>query len=424
MTYSSPESNHAVTVLAPASDTMKSALMLTRRHCFELFAASAGLGRAWANTGRLKITRFVIHKATLRWRDLVFLEIHTDGGITGIAEATLENRAGMVEEGLRWLEEALRGQDPAGIEDHWDRMYYRLSRWREGAVIQTALSAVDMALWDIEGKRLGVPVSRLLGGPIHRKLRVYFTHWSASLKKQAPEEFADLALRTREKGWTAVKWTLPLQGDERERIRRGLAQVEAVRKAVGRDLDIGLEAAESFSVRSAIEMAQALEPYKPMFLEEPVWRENPAGLGEVAAKSPVPIATGEGLLSRFAFRQLLEHKGAAIIQPDVLHAGGITEVRKIAAQAEPYGVEVAPHQCSGPVAHVASMAAMSVARNFLIQEWEAEDDGVYTELTRGTYPVQKGGVVSLPEGPGLGIDVDFTALVKRFPFQAINRRAG
>ncbi|MBK5294474.1 MAG: mandelate racemase/muconate lactonizing enzyme family protein [Acidobacteriia bacterium] len=366
----------------------------------------------------------MIHKATLRWRDLVFLEIHTDGGITGIAEATLENRAAMVEEGLRWLEEALRGQDPAGIEDHWDRMYYRLSRWREGAVIQTALSAVDMALWDIEGKRLGVPVWRLLGGAIHKKLRVYFTHWSASLQTQAPEEFGELALRTREKGWTAVKWTLPLRGEERERMRRGLAQVEAVRKAVGRDLDIGLEAAESFTTRTAIEMARALEPYKPMFLEEPVWRENPAGLGEVAAKSPIPIASGEGLLSRFAFRQLLENKGAAIIQPDVLHAGGITEIRKIASQAETYGVEVAPHQCSGPVAHVASLAAMSVARNFFIQEWEAEDDGVFTELTRGSYPVQKGGMVSLPERPGLGIEVDFNAFTKRFPFQGINRRPG
>ncbi len=403
---------------------------MTRR---TLFASSAlpllrnsrarAQGRAAPPAGKLKITGFEIHKVTLRWRDLVFLEVHTDGGITGLGEATLETRAEMVEQGLRWLEESFIGVDPAGPEDHWNRSYYRLSRWRNGPVANTALSAVDMALWDIEGKRLGVPVWRLLGGPIHNPLRAYFTHWSASLKNRSPSEFADLAVRTREKGWTAVKWTLPLKGSESERIAQSVAEVEAVRKAVGYSLDIGLEAAETFSPRSALEFAKALAPLRPLFLEEPVLRENPAGLGEVAAKSPVPIATGEGLLSRFEFRQLLEARGASIVQPDVLHAGGITELRKIANFAETYGVEIAPHQCSGPIGHVASLAAMSVCRNFLIQEWEAEDDAVYLELTGGKYPVQKSGFIGLPEGPGLGISVDFASFKKRFPFKKMTRRA-
>ncbi|HZT32626.1 MAG TPA: mandelate racemase/muconate lactonizing enzyme family protein [Bryobacteraceae bacterium] len=394
---------------------------LTRRQCF----GALGLALPWraaAGTAGLKVTRFDIHKVTLRWRDLVFLEVHTDGGITGLGEATLENRADMVEAGLRWLEEKIAGLDPSGIEDHWDRAYYRDSRWRNGPVANTALSAVDMALWDIEGKRLGVPVWRLLGGPIHRQLRVYFTHWHASFSPRSPESFAAHAMRARQQGWTAVKYTVPLEGPEAERIAQATAELEALRKAVGFSLDICLEAAESFSTRSAIQFACAVAPYRPLFLEEPTWRENPAALGEVAAASPVPIATGEGLFSRFEFRQLLEAKGAAIIQPDVLHAGGITELRKIAALAETFGAEIAPHQCSGPIGHVASLAVMSVCRNFLIQEWEAEDDPLYVELTRGTYPVQKNGLVALPERPGLGIEVDFAEFKRRCPFRPINRR--
>jgi galactonate dehydratase len=354
---------------------------------------------------------------------MVFLEVHTDAGLTGLGEATLETRADVVEAGLRWLEESMRGVDPAGPEDHWNRNYYQLSRWRNGPVTMSALSAVDIALWDLEAKRLGVPVWRLLGGPVHKKLRAYFTHWSASFSPRTPEGFRDFAAKTVERGWTAVKWTLPLEGSEAERIQKSVREVEAVRKAVGDKLDIGLEAAETFTPRSAIQFAKALEPLHPLFIEEPTLRENPAGLGEVAARSPVPIATGEGLLSRFEFRSLLEAKGAAIIQPDVLHAGGITEIRKIANLAETYGVEIAPHQCSGPIAHVASLHAMSVCRNFLLQEWEAEDDKIYLELTNNTYPTQSGGTIDLPQTPGLGITVDFAAFKKRFPFRGLNRRA-
>ena len=176
--------------------------LLTRRGFTEVLA---GLPVAdGAQTARiresLKITRFDIHKVTLRWRDLVFLEIHTDGGLTGIGEATLENRAAMVEEGLRWLEESMVGLDPSGVEDHWDRSSTVSPAGGEVRWPNTALSAVDMALWDLEGKRLGVPVARLLGGPIHRKLRVYFTHWHASFQPRSPAAFAENTAQTRERG--------------------------------------------------------------------------------------------------------------------------------------------------------------------------------------------------------------------------------
>src|SRR4051794_15323457 len=181
-------------------------LMLTRR---QLLFGGASAFPCFSTPSPIKITRFEIHKVTVRWRDLVFLEVHTDAGLTGLGEATLETRADMVEAGLRWLEPSFIGQDPTGIEEHWKRNYYGLSRWRNGPVALTALSALDIALWDLEAKRLGVSVHRLLGGPAQPKLRAYFTHWSASLKGRTPAEFHDLAQTTRAEGWTAVKWTLP-----------------------------------------------------------------------------------------------------------------------------------------------------------------------------------------------------------------------
>ncbi len=373
---------------------------------------------------KIKITGFRIHKATVRWRDLVFLEVLTDAGLVGIGEATLEGRAELAEAALRWLEPDMIGRDPWNVEEHWDRVYYKLSRWRNGPAVLSALSAVDIALWDLNGKRLGIPVWQLLGGKLRESSRVYYTHWGATLEaNRTPEAFRDWTLQTKAAGWNAVKWTLAPGESEAVRTQQAIAECKAVRDAAGPAVDFCLEAAESFTVRSAIEFAKAVAPHRPLWIEEPTLRENPAGLGEVAAKSPVAVASGEGLFTRYEFRQLLDARGAAIIQPDIIHAGGITEIRKIASLAETYGVEIAPHQCSGPVAHVASLAAMSVCRNFLIQEWEGADDTTYQQLTNGTFPVQKNGKVTLPDTTGLGITVDFAAFTKRFPFQATRRKS-
>jgi galactonate dehydratase len=375
--------------------------------------------------GKVKITGFDIHKVSIRWRDLMFLEVHTDAGLTGLGEATLESRTDIAEAALRWIEPELTGQDPAGPERHWNRLYYLATRWRNGPAIMTALSAVDTALWDIEAQRLGVPLARLLGGSVRDGIRVYYTHSDAQLgtKPRTPASMAEMAASTKERGWTAIKYSLPRADFELERMDARTAELEAIRKAVGTKFDIGLECAESFSVRSAIEMAAALAPYRPMFLEEPVLREIPGALGEVAAKSAVPIATGEGIFSRYEFKQLLDARGAAIIQPDVMHAGGITEMRKIAALAETYNVEVAPHQCSGPIAHVASMNVMSLCRNFVIHECEGADNDLFRELTGGTYPVQQNGYVRLPDAPGLGIRVDFAEFKRRCPYKGVRSRA-
>jgi galactonate dehydratase len=209
---------------------------------------------------------------------------------------------------------------------------------------------------------------------------------------------------------------LPKGGTESERLRRLASEVEAVRKGGGPDLDIGLELWETFNVRSALEFARAVAPYRPLFIEEPAWREIPAALGELAAKSPVALAGGEGLVSRYDFKQLLDARGAQIIQPDVIHCGGISEIRKIAALADVYGVEIAPHMYYGPVAHVASLHSMAGIPNFLMQEWDAAMEPLFNKLTRGTFPIVGKGHVILSDRPGLGLEMDWAEWQRGHPY--------
>ncbi len=358
-------------------------------------------------------------KYTLNGRDLLFVELTTTSGLTGIGEGSLPGRAAIVEEAIKWLTPYLLERDPAGVEDQWNRMYYQLSRWRDGSVLMTALAAIDIALWDLEGKRLNVPAWRLAGASGAKPLRVYYSHWSQQTQPRTPSALSELARKTRESGWSAVKWVVPRAATERERIDLTVAECKAVRNA---GLDFGLEMWETFTVRSAIEFAKAVAPFRPLFIEEPMLRESPQSLAEIAAKSPVPVATGEGLLTRFEFRNLLDHRGAQIIQPDVIHCGGITEIRRIASLAETYGVEIAPHMWYGPVGHAASVHAMSSARNFYMQEWDAVNDGIFTELTRGTHPLPKDGMVTPPSAPGLGIEMDWAAWQAKCPYQGQSMR--
>jgi galactonate dehydratase len=385
---------------------------VTRRRLLALCSAIAARAAAIP-----KIGEFATRKYTIGSRDYLFLELRTDSGITGLGEGSLPYRVEIVEQAIRWLEPHLAGQPAGGIDDHWNRIYHDLSRWRDGSVLMTALSAVDLALWDIEGKRLGEPVWRLTGAGEAKRLPVYYSHWDHGLKERTPAGWADWTAQSKAKGWNAVKWVAPRAASESERIRRTVADLEAVRKAAGADFRIGLEMFETFSVRSAIDFAKAVAPYNPWFLEEPVLRENPRMLAEVAAASPITVAAGEGLLNRYDFKELLDAGGARIIQPDVIHCGGITEIRRIAAFGEIYGAEVSPHMWYGPIAHVASIHAMASVRNFLAQEWDGANEALWTELSRGTLPTQANGTVKLPSAPGLGIEMDFASMDRRFPYQ-------
>lgn len=391
--------------------------MISRRSLIGLLPA------ALMAAPKLTVKRIVTRKHTIGNRDYLFVEIETEQGITGIGEGSISGRVEIVEQAVQWFSAYLTGEDPGGIEDHWNRAYYEYSRYRDGPVLMTALAAIDIALWDIEGKRLGLPVWRLAGAGEARPMRVYYSHWSHTLDPRTPERLAELASATKAAGWTCVKWVLPKGGTEAERLRRLTAEVEAVRRGGGPDLDIGLEMWETFSVRSAIEFARAVAPYRPLFIEEPTWRETPEALGEIAAKSPVSVAGGEGLVSRYDFKQLLDAKGAQIVQPDVIHCGGITEIRKIAALAEVYGAEIAPHMYYGPVAHVASLQAMASVRNYLIQEWDAAMEPAFAETTQGTFPRVEQGHVTLTERPGLGLEMDWAAWDRRHPYRGQSLRA-
>ncbi len=386
--------------------------MLPRRALLAspLFAA---LGRS---ASPVKIASLHTHLCRISNREFVFVEVRTDAGIVGMGEASLPSKAKVMVEAVAWLEPYLKGKDPAGVEAHWNRLFYETNRWRDGSVLMTALSAIDIALWDIEGKRLGVPVWRLVGGNNEKPLRVYWSHWSNDLKERSLSALAELAQKTVEEGWTAVKWVIPRAATERARLEQVVSEIEAIRKAVGRKLDICLEMYETYSMRSALELARAVAPLGVMFLEEPVWRESNVALGNIAAQSPVPLAGGEGLLHRWQFRELLEAKGAVIIQPDIVHCGGITEIRKIAALGEVYGVEIAPHMWYGPIAHMASIQSMAGVKSFLMNEWDGGNARRYHELTNGTLPQVEKGHVKLPEGPGLGLDFDFAGWTKRFPY--------
>ena len=371
---------------------------------------------------KLTIKKLVTRKHTIGRRDYLFLEIETDGGIFGLGEGSISGRVEIVEQAIQWFTPYLVGKDASGIEEHWNRNYYQLSRYRNGPVLMTALAAVDIALWDIAGKSLDRPVWWLLGASAPPALRAYYSHWSQELSPRTPERLAQLAAETRAAGWTCVKWVLPKGGSEAERLERLTAEVAAVRKGGGPTLDIGLELWETFSARSALEFARAVAPYRPLFIEEPTWRELPGALGQLAKQSPVPVAGGEGLVSRYEFKQLLDAGGAAIVQPDVIHCGGISETRKIAALADVYGAEISPHMYYGPVAHVASLHSMAAVRNFLMQEWDAGMEPVFTPLTRGTFPLVAKGNVALSTRAGLGLEMDWAEWQKRHPYTSQSLR--
>ena len=371
---------------------------------------------------RMTIRALRTRKYTIDRRDYLFLEIETDAGIVGLGEGTISGRVDIVEQAIQFYTPHLTGKDPGGVEEHWNRNYYELSRYRNGPVLLTALAAVDIALWDIAGKALGQPVWRLAGATAAKPMRVYYSHWSQTLEPRTPDALATLAAQTRAAGWTCVKWVLPKGGSESERLRRLTAEVEAVRRGGGPDLDMGLELWETFTARSALDFARAVAPYRPLFIEEPTWRETPQALGDLAAKSPIALAGGEGLVSRYEFKQLLDAKGAQIIQPEVIHCGGISEIRKIAALAEPYGVEIAPHMYYGPIAHVASLHAMSAVRSFLMQEWDAAMEPRFIGLTRGTFPKVADGHVTLSDRPGLGLDMNWDEWDRDYPYRSPSLR--
>jgi galactonate dehydratase len=347
----------------------------------------------------MKITELQTFFVKPRW---VFLKMHTDEGLVGWGEPIVEGWSHAVASAVQEMGRYLIGQDPRRIEHHWQAIY-RGAFYRGGPVLTSALSGVEQAMWDILGKSLGVPVHQLLGGAVRDRIRLYgHVHgetWGA---------YVEAGRRNLEKGFTAIK-TTPFSAvrfvESAAFVDDVVGKIASLREAVGKKVDIGIDFHGRVSPAMAIRLARALEPYYPMFIEEPCLPENVDALATIARSTSIPIATGERLFTRWGFREVLEKQAAAILQPDLSHAGGILEVRKIAAMAEAYYVSIAPHCPLGPIALAACLQVDVCTPNFLCQEQVNLGEGYLRKPF-----LLEGGYVAVPQGPGLGIEVDEEAV--------------
>jgi galactonate dehydratase len=363
----------------------------------------------------MKITRIDTFKHWIEWCNWLIVRVSTDEGLVGWGEGSLHGAVQAVETAIHELGAVLIGQDPGGVAAHWQRMYHAW-RWRGGAVQMTALGALDLALWDLEGKRLDVPVARLLGGPFRDRVKVYASHWLSGA--ESPEQAYDGARDAVARGYTAFKWSPfsreALRRDETGTIARATRLMAAAREGAGDETDIYVECAELLSPRTALLAARAFAPYRPGFFEEPIPFENARALVQLAREMPVPIATGERLLSRWEVRELLESGAVAVIQPDVMHAGGLTEVKRIADLADAAYVSVAPHNPGGPICCLAAMHLAASIPNLSVLEQMENERPIRDSIC--THPVIcADGFFELPTRPGLGSDVILETLQQR-PF--------
>ncbi|GGQ10240.1 galactonate dehydratase [Streptosporangium pseudovulgare] len=354
----------------------------------------------------MRITSLKTYPVAPRW---LFLRIDTDEGITGWGEPVVEGRAATVAAAVEELSDYLVGADPLRIEDHW-QVLTRGGFYRGGPVLSSAVAGIDQALWDIAGKAYGVPVHRLLGGPVRDRIRVY--SWIGG---DTPSDVADAALAQVEAGFTAVKMNASgaLRLLDTPAETKGIAaRLAAVREAVGDGIDVALDFHGRLTLPMARRVLPMLEPYLPFFVEEPVVPELTRDLAAVTASTSIPIATGERLYSRWDFRPALE-AGIAVAQPDISHAGGISETRRIAALAEVHDVSLAPHCPLGPIALAASLQVGFATPNLLIQEQSLgihynEHADLLDYLVDPSVFAYADGHVPLMEAPGLGIEVDAT----------------
>ena len=333
-------------------------------------------------------------------RNYVFVKIETDEGITGWGESTLGPMAvaTLVDE----FGKRLIGEDPSHIEKHWQMLYYHQHSLRGGAIQMSAISGIEIALWDIKGQAIGVPIYELLGGRIRDKIWCY-GRWDGL----TPEAAIERAEEFTSQGITALKGDpFDHQGIfiDRESERRAIEKMRRVREHVGDDVELLVEAHGRLSPSDAIRVGLELEEYRPFMYEEPVPPENLEALKKVADSINIPIATGERLYTKWDYAGLFPLQAVALIQPDIVQAGGLLELKKIAAMAEAHYVGFQPHNPYGPICTVASLHLDACTPNFLIQEGGL--DPWYQDAVVGNFPKQKDGFLPLPEGTGLGIAID------------------
>lgn len=340
------------------------------------------------------------------WRNLTYLILETDAGITGVGEARVVGKTHTVCEYLRDVRRHIVGHDPHDIEDLYRRLTL-LDFGSAGEVVMTGLALVEMACWDIIGKEAGLPVYQLLGGKVRSRVEAYANGWYRV--EREPSQFATAAKRVVEAGYRGMKFDPFGNGDlelSRAEFRKSVELIEAVRAAVGRDVQLYIEMHGRFAPHQAVEIAKAIEPVEPAWIEEPCRPEDVGALRYVASHTGIPIATGERLYRAAQFRDLFEQRCVHIIQPDINQCGGLLEVKKICATAETYSVVVAPHNVGGIVSTTAALHLMATLRNGKVLEHF--NDFVDSEVKRcgSPYPQVVDGHFALPQGPGWGVELN------------------
>ena len=360
------------------------------------------------------IETYICHAYRTNW---VFVKVLTNiDGLYGIVEATLEYKEHTVAQACKELERTLVGKDPHRIEEIWHSVY-RDAYWRGGAVLMSALSAVEMALWDIKGKDLGVPVYQLLGGKVRESVPCYANGWFAPSK--TPSEFAEKAKEAVSQGFKALKWD-PFGSSylqiERKQLNEVIECVGAVYDAVKDNADIIIEGHGRFDIPTAVRVGHALGEFDILWFEEPIPPQNLEGLAEVKRRVNVPVSAGERLYNRWEFRSLFELKAADFIQPDVSHAGGIMELKKIAAMAEAYHIPICPHNPSGPIANAATLQLAACVPNFYLLETMSSDVPWRKDISTEDVKFENGEMF-ISDKPGLGIDINVDE-IKKHPFES------
>ncbi|MEJ9229756.1 galactonate dehydratase [Peribacillus butanolivorans] len=353
----------------------------------------------------MKITKISLFKVPPRWQ---FLKIDTDEGISGWGEPVVEGRAETVKAAVNELTDYLIGRNPNDIEDIWQTLY-RGGFYRGGPILMSAISGIEQALWDIKGKYFNIPVYQMLGGKAREKIKVY--SWVGG---DRPVDVVAAAKEKQNEGFLAVKMNASEEMnyiDSFSKVEAVIERVASIREAVGKDFGIGVDFHGRIHKTMSKTIVKELEPYRPMFIEEPVLPENNEALREIAWHTTCPIATGERMYTRWGFKQLLQDGYVDIIQPDLSHTGGILEGKKIAAMAEAYDVAIAPHCPLGPMALASSIHLDATTPNFIIQE---QSLGIHYNKGMDILDYVKNseifdyenGYVNIPNKPGLGLEID------------------
>lgn len=366
----------------------------------------------------MKITGQKVFVANVQRTNFVFVKLYTDEGVEGVGEATLEWKTLAMVSALEELERVLVGMDPFATDAIIEKLH-RDSYWRTGAVFRTALGAIDAALLDIKGKTLGVPAYELLGGKYRERIKCYANHWFFGAT--TPEEHAEKARKAVAMGYGALKWD-PFEDFDLEmtkrQLNRAVETVEAVRDAVGPEIGLMLDVHGRFNVPTAIAMCRAMAPFDLTWIEEPIPPESIDALADVRRNSPVPIASGERWFEPQKFVEALEKRAVDILQPDVSHAGGLAEVKRIAHMAHIHGIPVAPHNPVGPVMNAMTLHTSVAIPNFTIFETVSIDVPWRKELVKETLVFDNGDLLA-PTAPGLGVELNEDACAK-YPYEAYN----